>query len=271
MGRGKHAGNWPGARASPLRVAIAAALTRGFPRLVRRRSRASPGGLPARRANRSWGGPACGGSGRMGAGASRSASGCGAAAARRRRRWPWRGSALRASAGAVDLRLGCWRPGSRRRRGGSGVGTRGGPCSGRLQQHRRVTGPALRPHRRHPDGAEGGWRSGGLQGLVVRPGNQSSATHRLTLPPPAIRRRYGLRAHMEAVSRVCQDHLGWAGGQARAARAPAHQSTCCVGAFGVLERARHDRRRTIDQRKRQLRCRGRPPVLPALERLRHSA
>jgi hypothetical protein len=39
----------------------------------------------------------------------------------------------------------------------------------------------------------------------------------------------------------------------------------------VLERERHDRGLSIYKLKRHLSCRGRPAVLPALERLRRTA
>jgi hypothetical protein len=141
----------------------------------------------------------------------------------------------------------------------------------RLKKNRRFNGHALRHHRRHPYWAEVGWLSGGLKVLVVRHGKKYDATNRLTLPPPEIRRLYGLRAHIAEGIRVCKDHLGVGGCQARSARAQVHHITCGLVAFCVLERERHDRRLTIYKLKRQLSCRGRPLVLPALERLRHSA
>jgi putative transposase len=141
----------------------------------------------------------------------------------------------------------------------------------RLKKNRRFNGHALRHHRRHPYWAEVGWLSGGLKVLVVRHGKKYYATNRLTLPPPEVRRLYGMRAQIEEVIRVCKDQLGLGGCQARSARAQVHHITCCLVAFCVLERERHDRHLTIYKLKRQLSCRGRPLVLPALERLRHSA
>lgn len=141
----------------------------------------------------------------------------------------------------------------------------------RLKKNRRFNGHPLRPHRRHPYWAEVGWLSGGLKVLVVRHGNKYYATNRLTLPPTEARRLYRMRAHIEEVIRVCKDQLGLSGCHARSERAPGHHLTCCVVAFCVLERERHDRHLTIYKLKRQLSCRGRPLVLPALERLRHSA
>jgi hypothetical protein len=141
----------------------------------------------------------------------------------------------------------------------------------RLQKNRRFNGHAVRQHRRHPDWAEVGWLSGGLNVLVVRHGNKYDATNRLMLPPPEGRRLYRMRAQIEEVIRVCKDQRGLSGCQARSERAQVHHITCCLVAFCVLERERHDRRLTIYKLKRQLRCRDRPLVLPALERLRHSA
>jgi hypothetical protein len=52
----------------------------------------------------------------------------------------------------------------------------------RLTKHRRCHGHAVRQHRRPPDWAESGWRTEGLNVLVVRYGKQDYATNRL---PPA--------------------------------------------------------------------------------------
>jgi Transposase DDE domain len=141
----------------------------------------------------------------------------------------------------------------------------------RLQKNRRFNGHAVRHHRRHPYWTEVGWLSGGRKVLVVRHGKQDYATNRLTWPPPEVRRLYRLRAQIAEVIRVCKDQLGLGGCQARSARAQVHPITCCVVAFCVLERERHDRRLTINKLKRPLSCRGRPLGLPALERLRLSA
>jgi putative transposase len=141
----------------------------------------------------------------------------------------------------------------------------------RLKKNRRFNGHAVRQHRRHPYWTEVGRLSGGLKVLVVRHGKKYYATNRLTLPPTEVRRLYRLRAHIEEVIRVCKDQLGLSGCPARSERAQVHHITCCLVACGVLERERHDRRLTIYKLKRQLSCHGRPLVLPALERLRHSA
>jgi hypothetical protein len=47
--------------------------------------------------------------------------------------------------------------------------------------------------------------------------------------------------------------------------------TCCLAAFWVLERERHERNLSIYQCKRRLSLHGRSCVLPALERLREAA
>lgn len=141
----------------------------------------------------------------------------------------------------------------------------------RLKKNRRFNGHAVRQHRRHPYWAEVGWLSGGLKVLVVRHGKKYYATNRLTWPPSEVRRLYRMRAQIEEVIRVCKDQLGWSGCQARSERAQVHHIICCLVAFCVLERERHDRRLTIYKLKRQLSCHGRPLVLPALERLRQSA
>ena len=141
----------------------------------------------------------------------------------------------------------------------------------RLKKNRRFNGHAVRQPRRYPYGAEVGWLSGGLKVLVVRHGNKYYATNRLTLPPSEVRRLYRMRAHIEEVIRVCKDQLGLSGCQARSERAQVHHITCCLVAFCVLERERHDRRLTIYKLTRQLSCHRRPLLLPALERLRHSA
>ena len=141
----------------------------------------------------------------------------------------------------------------------------------RLKKHRCFNGHAVRHHRRHPYWAEIGWLRGGLKGLVVRYGKKYDATNRLTLAAAEVRRRDRMRSQIEEVMRVCKDQLGLSGCQARSERAQVHHVTCCVVAFCVLERERHDRALTIYKRKRQLSCHGRTLALPALERLREAA
>jgi hypothetical protein len=141
----------------------------------------------------------------------------------------------------------------------------------RLKKNRRFNGHAVRHHRRHPYWAESGWLTGGLKVLVVRYGAKYYATHRLTLSAAEVRRLYRVRARIEAVIRVCKDHLSLRGGQARSERAPLHHISCCLVAFCVLERERHDQQRTIYQLKRRLSCQGPAYALPALERLKRAA
>jgi hypothetical protein len=107
--------------------------------------------------------------------------------------------------------------------------------------------------------------------LVVRYGTKYYATHRLTWPAAEVRRRYRGRAQREEVIRVCKDQRGLNGCQARSERAQLHHLTCCLVALWVLERERHDRRRTIYKLKRHLSGHGRTVELPALERLRQAA
>jgi len=111
----------------------------------------------------------------------------------------------------------------------------------RLKKNRRFNGHALRHHRRHPYWAECGWLSGGLKVLVVRDGKKYYAPNRLTLTAAEVRRLYRLRAQVEEVIRVCKDQLGLTGCQARSERAQQHHLACCLVAFCVLERERHDR------------------------------
>jgi Transposase DDE domain len=127
----------------------------------------------------------------------------------------------------------------------------------RLKKNRRFNGHPLRHHRRHPYWAEGGWLNGGLKVLVVRYGKKYYATNRLTLPAAEVRRRYGVRAQLEEVIRVCKDQLALSGCQARSERAPLHHITCGLVAFCVLERERHERQLSIYTLRRQLSCRGR--------------
>jgi Transposase DDE domain len=141
----------------------------------------------------------------------------------------------------------------------------------RLTKNRRFNHQPLRDYRRHPYWAERGWLSGGLKVLVVRYGAKYFATNRLTLPATEVRRLYRVRAQVEEVIRACKDQLGFNGCQARSERAQRHHLACCLVAFCVLERERHDRGLTIYKLKRQLSCQGRMLVLPALERLRHAA
>jgi hypothetical protein len=141
----------------------------------------------------------------------------------------------------------------------------------RLKKNRRFNGHALRHHRRHPYWAECGWLTGGLKVLVVRYGAKYYATNRLTLPVAEVRRLYGIRAQIEEVIRVCQDQLGLSGCQVRSARAQLHHLSCCLAAFCVLERERHDRHLSVYKLKRLLSFKGRSVALPALERLRAAA
>jgi Transposase DDE domain len=141
----------------------------------------------------------------------------------------------------------------------------------RLKKNRRCNGQPLRAYRRHPYWAESGWLTGGLKVLVVRYGAKYYATNRLTLPAAEVRRLYRVRAQIEEVIRVCKDQLGLNGCQARSERAQLHHFTCCLVAFCVLERERHDRNLTIYKLKRHLNCHGRTVGLPALERLRQAA
>ena len=107
--------------------------------------------------------------------------------------------------------------------------------------------------------------------MVVRDGAKYFATNRLTLPAAAVRQGYRLRAHMEAVIRVCKDPLGLSGCQARSERAPLHHMRCCLVACCVLERECHRRGLSLYTLKRRLSCQGRTVVLPALEQLRQTA
>jgi putative transposase len=141
----------------------------------------------------------------------------------------------------------------------------------RLKKNRRFNGQPLRAYRRHPYWAETGRLTGGLKVLVVRYGAKYYATNRLTLPATEVRRLYRMRAQVEEVIRACKDQLGFTGCQARSERAQLHHLTCCLVAFCVLERERHDRGLTIYKLKHQLSCQGCTLALPALERLRQAA
>jgi putative transposase len=141
----------------------------------------------------------------------------------------------------------------------------------RLKRNRRFNGHAVRQHRRHPYWTETGWLSGGLKVRVVRYGKRYYATNRLSLAAVEVRRLYQVRAQIEELIRVCKDQLGLARCQARSAGAQQHHIACCLSAFCVLERERHDRQLSIYQLKRQLSFKGRSLALPSLERLRHAA
>ena len=141
----------------------------------------------------------------------------------------------------------------------------------RLKKNRRFNGQPLRAYRRHPYWAESGWLTGGLKVLVVRYGAKYYATNRLTLAAAEVRRLYAFRAQVEEVIRACKDQLGLSGCQARSERAQLHHMTCCLVAFCVLERERHDCRVSIYQLKRRLSFKGQSMVLSALERLRSAA
>jgi putative transposase len=141
----------------------------------------------------------------------------------------------------------------------------------RLKKNRHFNGHAVQAYRRHPYWAATGRLTGGLKVLVVRHGAKYYATNRLMLPAAEVRRLYRFRSQLEEVIRVCKDQLSLTGCQARSERAQLHHITCCLVAFCVLERERHERQLSIYQLKRQLSLRGRSCALPALERLRSTA
>jgi hypothetical protein len=107
--------------------------------------------------------------------------------------------------------------------------------------------------------------------LVVRYGAKYYATNRLTLAAADVRRLYAFRAQIEEVIRAGKDQLGLSGCQARSERAQLHHMTCCLVAFCVLERERHDRQVSIYPLKRRLSFKGQAMALSALERLRSTA
>jgi putative transposase len=141
----------------------------------------------------------------------------------------------------------------------------------RLKKNRRFNGHAVRQHRRHPYWTEIGRLSGGLKVRVVRYGKKYYATNRLTLSAVEVRRLYRIRAQIEELIRACKDQLGLARCQARSARAQQHHIACCLSAFCVLERERHDRQLSIYKLKRLLSFKGQSYALPALERLKRAA
>jgi hypothetical protein len=107
--------------------------------------------------------------------------------------------------------------------------------------------------------------------LVVRYGAKYYATNRLTLSAAEVRRLYRFRTQSEEVLRACKDQLRLSGCQARSERAQRHHIPCCLAAFCVLERERHDRGLSIYKLRRALSCNGQSITLPALERLRRIA
>jgi Transposase DDE domain len=141
----------------------------------------------------------------------------------------------------------------------------------RPQRNRRFNGQALRAYRRPPYWAATGWRTGGWEVVGVRYGAKYVATNRLTLSAAEVRRLYRGRSQVEAVMKVCKEQLRVTGGQARSARAQLHHLACCLVAFGVLERERHERQLSIDTLKRQLSSRSLSVALPTLERLKRAA
>jgi hypothetical protein len=141
----------------------------------------------------------------------------------------------------------------------------------RLKKNRRFNGQPLRLYRRHPYWTACGRLTGGLKVLVVRYGAKYYATNRLTRAAADVRRLYAFRAQIEEVIRAGKDQLGLSGCQARSERAQLHHMTCCLVAFCVLERERHDRQVSIYQLKRRLSFKGQAMALSALERLRSTA
>jgi putative transposase len=141
----------------------------------------------------------------------------------------------------------------------------------RLKKNRRFNGQALRAYRRHPYWAATGWLTGALKVLGVRYGAKYFATNRLTLSAAEVRRLYSVRSQVEEVIKVCKDQLRVTGCQARSERAQLHHISCCLVAFCVLERERHERHLSIYKLKRQLSYRGLSVALPTLERLKRAA
>jgi hypothetical protein len=141
----------------------------------------------------------------------------------------------------------------------------------RLKKNRRFNGHAVRAYRRPPYWAATGQVTGGLNVLVVRYGAKSYATNRLTLAAAEVRRLYRVRAQIEEVIRVCKDQLSLSGCQARSERAQLPHLACCLAAFCVLERERHDRGLSIYKLRRALSWNGQSINLPTLERLKHVA
>jgi hypothetical protein len=141
----------------------------------------------------------------------------------------------------------------------------------RLQKDRRRNGHAVRAYRRHPYWTATGRLTGGVKVLVVRYGAKDYATNRLTLAAAEVRRLYRVRAQIEAVLKVCKDQRSQSGCQARSERAQLHPIACCLAAFCVLERERHDRGLSICKLRRALSCNGRSITRPALERLSRTA
>jgi hypothetical protein len=86
-----------------------------------------------------------------------------------------------------------------------------------------------------------------------------------------VRRLYSFRSQIEEVIRVCKDQLRLNPCQTRSERGQLHHIACCLVAFCVLERERHDRHLTIDKLKRQLSFQGYASRLPALERRQRAA
>jgi Transposase DDE domain len=123
-------------------------------------------------------------------------------------------------------------------------------------KNRRFNGHAVCHHRWHPYGAECGWLTGGLKVLVGRYDAKDYATNRLTLAAAEVRRLYAVRTQIEEVIRACKNQLGLSGCQARSERAQLHHMTCCLVAFAVLERERHDGRVSIYQLRRRLSFKG---------------
>ena len=168
---------------------------------------------------------------------------------------------------AVTPSMSSLTPGIRRKPSSSGFGTMGGISSA---ASKRIAGSMVRRSVTIGGTLIGltGWLSGGLKVLVVRYGKKYYATNRLTLSAAEVRRLYRIRAQIEEVIRACKDQLALTGCQARSERAQQHHIACCLVAFCVLERERHDRQLSIYQLKRQLSFKGRSLALPALERLR---
>jgi putative transposase len=140
----------------------------------------------------------------------------------------------------------------------------------RLKKNRRFNGAAVHVYRRHPYWAATGRLTGGVKVLVARDGAKYHATNRLTLAAAEVQRLYHFRAQVEEVIRVCKDQFRLSGRQARSERAQRHHIACCLAAFCVLERERHDRGLSIYKRRRALSCHGRSISLPALEQLRRT-
>lgn len=141
----------------------------------------------------------------------------------------------------------------------------------RIKKNRYFNGQPVQQYRQPPYWIDIGLLKGGIKVRVVRPGKKYYATNCLTLSAREVRQLYQIRGQVEEVVRVSKEKFQREGCQARSLPAQEHHATCCLIAFGILERESHQGGMGIYKLKRRLSFKDLALPLTALQRLREAA